>query len=317
MVEAAARPMPRPKYNVRMRSSDAKKPSRDVLLPLFDMQYGSEVKAKNTVHGLGDFNAEIFAERMALYVEKVTRHMRDFSAGHRLERLIFALGGDMVEGDEIYGGIEWHLEMHPIEQAFQVHEHIAHAIVAIMRAGAEVGIREASILCVPGNHGKVGGKKAGDKPPSYSWDVLVFRLLKMALSNQPIKNFIVEPAGACFFDIRGNLFAMIHGDEVRGWGGLPFYGFTRYDAKMIRTANVIPDYVLLGHHHQPASIPIGFGEYLMSGNWVGATSLSKHVGSNTPSQFLYYVDDQYGVGDRAPIYLDKRRKPKATVHQTC
>ena len=111
--------------------------------------------------------------------------------------------------------------------------------------------------------------------------MIVYKLLEERLANHPIKNFVIEGAGNYIFDIAGNLFGMVHGDEVKGWGGLPFYGLTRQDARNIRTLNVIP-HVLLGHHHQPASIPIGYGEYLMSGNWVGANNLSGVVGSNTP-----------------------------------
>jgi hypothetical protein len=240
--------------------------------------------------------------------------MESYAAGHRIENIVFALGGDMVEGDEIYRGMEWHLELDPAEQVLGARELLGGAIDAIMEIGAALGVSTANVLCVPGNHGRVGGKKGGDRPPSYSWDYLVFKLLEERLANHPIKTFAIEKAGACYFEMKGNLFGMIHGDEIRGWGGIPFYGITRADARMVRTANLIPDYVLLGHHHQPAAIPVGYGEWLMSGNWVGGNSLSKIVGSNTPSQSVYFVSEEHGVCDRSLIYLDEKRKPQAPVH---
>jgi hypothetical protein len=84
---------------------------------------------------------------------------------------------------------------------------------------------------------------------------------------------------------------------------------------MLRTLNFIPDYVLLGHHHQQANIPIGYGEWLMSGNWVGATALSRVVGANQPKQAMFMVDERNGVLDRIPILLDDRRKPQPTIHR--
>jgi transposase-like protein len=315
IVAASTQPLPRPRFKVRARKAN-KRPERDVLLPIFDCQFGSRVVSRDTVNDLGNFDASVFRERLTLYVEKVTKTMADYASGHDLKNIVFALGGDMVEGDEIYNGMEWHIEMHPADQLIGIRDLLAYAIEAVMEAGAELGVTGASVLCVPGNHGRIGGKKSGDRPPSYSWDVTAFRLLEERLANHPIKTFAVEEAGACYFDVRGNLFGMIHGDEIRGWGGIPFYGITRHDAKMIRTANVIPDYVLVGHHHQPASIPTGYGEWLMSGNWVGATTLSKHVGSNTPSQWCYFVSEEHGVCDRSLIYLDEKRKPVAKIWQT-
>lgn len=314
IVAASTEPLPRP--NLKVRRGARKRPERFVLLPIFDCQYGQRVVPDDTVGGIGGFDSSVFAERLATYVEKVSALMESYSAGHDIKGLVFALGGDMVEGDEIFKGQEWHLEMDPAEQVLQIRDHLAYAIDALMGAAASLGVSQASVLCVPGNHGRVGGKKGGARPRSYSWDVLVYKLLKERLANHPLKNFVIEKAGNCTFEVAGNLFGMIHGDEVKGWGGIPFYGLTRHDAKMIRTLNVIPDYVLLGHHHQPAAIPIGYGEHLMSGNWVGANNLSGVVGSNTPSQSAFFVSREHGVCDRSMLYLDEKRKPTPTIHQT-
>jgi hypothetical protein len=314
VVIASTTPLPKPEFKVR--ASTSKKPERAVLLPIFDQQYGARVIPEDTVGGIGGFDSSIFAERVRLYVEKCARIMRAYAVEHTLTQIVFAIGGDTVEGDEIFGGMEWQLEMPPPDQVMGMRDHLSWIVDALMEVGASLGIKKASVLCVPGNHGKRGGKKAGARHKSDSWDVMVYRLLEERLKNYPIFNFAIEPAGNCTFDVLGNIFGMIHGDEVKGWGGLPFYGLTRHDAKMIRTLNVIPEYVLLGHHHQPASIPIGYGEHLMSGNWVGASNLSNVVGSNTPQQWLFFVDRDYGVCTREPIYLDERRKPQPTIHQT-
>ena len=316
LVNESTVPLPRPSFKVRTSSAGDSKPVRDVLLPIFDMQYGQRVVPKDTVNQIGEFNSVVFKRRLERYVASVSKLLQDYAAGHAIENIVFALGGDVVEGDEIYKGMEWHLELHPAEQLIGIRDLLAYAIEQIMGVGADLGAKQASILAVPGNHGKVGGKKAGDKPPDFSWDYIAFRLLEERLANFPIRTFAIEPAGACYFDIKNNLFGMVHGDEIKAHMSIPFYGITRQDAKMVRTANVIPDYVLVGHHHQPASIPVGYGEWLMSGNWVGGNSLSKIVGSNTPSQWCFFVSREHGVCDRSIIYLDDKRKPQATVHLT-
>lgn len=140
------------------------------------------------------------------------------------------------------------------------------------------------------------------------------------LKHYPIDSFIVEPAGEILFESRGWIFRVIHGDEVRGWGGIPFYGLTRLDAGAVRLHNIIFDYLLLGHHHRAASIPIGAAEHLMSGDWVGHNNMARtgSVPLGRPSQWQYFVADEYGVCDRSLIQLtlpDEVRKP--TVHKLC
>jgi hypothetical protein len=313
VVAASTEPLPKPNYKVK-RSASTKKDERAVLLPIFDMQVGAKVVPTDTIGGIGEFNSNILAERAKRYVEVVAKIIHAQAENFRIGPLVFAIGGDTVEGDEIFHDQAWQLEMPVPDQTILARDTLAWIVTGILEAGAEVGARMASVLCTPGNHGRHG--KKGGRHKTDNFDVLVYKLLEEKMKNQPLYNFAIEPAGNCNFDVVGNLFSMIHGDEVRSWGSLPFYGMTRKDAQMIRTLNVIPEYVLLGHHHQPASIPIGYGEWLMSGNWVGANNLSGQVGSNTPQQSLFMVDPELGVLTREPILLDKVRKPTPTIHKT-
>lgn len=69
-------------------------------------------------------------------------------------------------------------------------------------------------------------------------------------------------------------------------------------------------YALLGHHHVPANISIGYGEHLMSGNWVGANAYSREiVAGGRPSQWVFFTSREYGVGERSLIYLDETSEP--------
>ena len=85
--------------------------------------------------------------------------MVNYAGGHSIEGLVFALGGDMVEGDEIFSGQEWQLELNPAEQVMGIRDHLAYAKDALMGVGASLGVKQASVLAVPGNHGTIGGRK--------------------------------------------------------------------------------------------------------------------------------------------------------------
>lgn len=318
LFERVAAELREPRPIPKLKFSRAKgKRRRDVILPLFDMQYGALVRSSDTLGEIGGFDARVFEARLKKYVGAVTDSLSDYSDGHSLEHLVFVLGGDLVEGDDVFAGQPWQLEMDPVEQVVNLEPLLCWALLEIVDAFVnELGGKSVNLLGILGNHGRVGGKRAGARPSTYSWDYLLLKILERSLSRVPWNTFAIEPSGACYFDSRGHTFAVIHGDEVKSWGGLPFYGLTRHDAKMVRTLGTVFDYLLLGHHHQPANIPIGYGEHIMSGNWVGATNLSRFVGSNTPSQAVLYVSEEYGASDRSLIYLDAVRKPQPVIHQT-
>lgn len=313
IVAASTEPLSKPKWNVKR--SNGKKDKRSVLLPIFDMQTGTKIIPDDTVGDLGEFNAAILKDRARRYVETVAKVIHTQSSNFQINHIVFAIGGDMVEGDEIFEEQGWQLEMPAPDQVILARDLLTWIIDGIMSVGAEVGAKQASVICVGGNHGR-RGKKRGGRHKRDNFDILTYWLLEEKLKNYPIFNFVVKPAGNVAFDILGNEFAMLHGDEIRGWGGIPFYGITRHDAKMVRTLNHAPQYVLAGHHHQQAQIPVGYGEWLMSGNWVGATNMSGGVGSNTPKQAMFMVDPDHGVLDRVPILLDDVIMPQPTVHKT-
>jgi hypothetical protein len=316
VINAAVEPRERPRFKPRTTAATGDR-RRDVVLPLFDMQFGSKIIPEDTIGGIGGFDTQIFRKRMQLYVDKVTARLVDYGKSHTYDSLIFAFGGDLVEGDEIFPEQVWQLELNPVEQVVQlvdILEGMVHEIMGV--AVEELGFGAVSAMCVLGNHGRVGGKRKAGRGKTYSWDYLVCEMLKTRMKNYPWHRFEIEKGGACYFDSKGHTFAMIHGDQVKGWGGIPFYGLTRHDAKLVRTLSTVYDYLLLGHHHQPASIPIGFARHLMSGNWVGGTNLSEYVGSNIPSQNMYFVSENYGAADSSEIFLQTKDqgRPLATVH---
>lgn len=316
IIAATSNPLPGPNFSC-YKGGQPGKGARDAILPLFDMQFGQRVRRVDTPARMNEFNVEVFTRRLERYVDAVTGLLEDYSSSHLIENLIIPLGGDMVEGEGIFRGQEWQLELDPVEQVLGLKGLLGsalHEIIGVARE--EMGVHGVGIFCVPGNHGKIGGKKSGATPSTMSWDYLLFEMLKDHLQRYPIEIFAIEPAGSIVFESQGWVFRVIHGDEVRGWGGIPFYGLGRYDAKAVRLHNQIFHYLLLGHHHQPASIPVGDGEHLMSGNWVGTNNLStKITAAGRPSQWVYFCAREFGVGDRSLIYLDSgEERPKPAIH---
>lgn len=315
IIEAARVPVEPIRFQLKQRGQ--KLPSRSAVLPIYDIQYGQLVQPSDTPMGLGNYSDEVFRERLARWVDGVSRSLLDYATSHTITELVIPLGGDLVEGADIFAGQAWQLEKDPARQARELASHLANALGEVIRIGQEeIGIEKVMITAVPGNHGKVGGRRAGAIPSTMSWDWLCVEFLKLEMARYPIDVWANEPAGALLFETAGHLFLQIHGDEIRGWGGLPFYGLTRYDGRAMRLTGEVYDYCLLGHHHQPASIPNGSGgEFIVSGDWVGANNLSNAItAASRPQQRLLFIAEKWGLTESVPIYFEPSSRPRPTIH---
>lgn len=319
IVDAARVPVEVPRYAVRKQTKSL--PVRSAVLPVFDCQFGQLVQPDDTPLGIGGFNTDVFDERLQRWLDAVTGSMRDYAASHRVTELVIPFGGDMVEGEDIFAGQAWQLELDPARQTVEFARRwtkvLSDTLIPFVKE--EIGVEKLMVVCVPGNHGKVGGKRKGATPSTMSWDWLAFEWMRDALRAEPINEFAIEPGGAVLFETAGHLFLTIHGDEIKGWGGLPFYGLTRYDGRAIRMTGEVYDYCLLGHHHQPASIPNGSGgEFIVSGDWVGGNNLSRFLAAaSRPQQRLLFVGEKYGITENIPIYLEEHsRRERPYVYTT-
>lgn len=303
IVEATRISVEKPAYKPARQKATL--PARSVVLPIYDLQFGAHVVASDTPGRKGSYDSRVFDQRLARYIEGVEGSLRDYAASHRLQEALIVLGGDMVEGDEIFPGQSWQLELDPPRQVWELAVKLGDALQRIIAtAKSEFGIPKVGIYAVPGNHGKVGGKRGGARPTTYSWDWLLFKILADRLRAEPVEHFAIEPGGAVLFGAADFVFLAIHGDEIRGWGGLPFYGLTKFDGRAMRLHQTVYDYLLMGHHHQPASIPNGSGETIVSGDWMGGTNLSRMMtAASRPQQNVLFVARKWGITEVARIYL--------------
>ena len=311
IVEASRVPVDVPKFTVPKQSK--KLPARSVVVPIYDQQYGQLVRPADTPGQQGGFSTRIYDDRATRWFEGVTSHMRKQASAYRLEEMIILLGGDHVEGDEIYSGMAWQLEIDPVKQMIELASKMGGSndgrvgmLQQLVRfAKSEIGIPWVAIYCVPGNHGKVGGKKSGARPATYNWDWGLHTIVKDKMRADPVDEFIIRPDGSVFFYAAGFECQAIHGEHIKGWGGIPFYGIARYDAKSVRLHNRLYRYLFMGHIHQQSQLNIGTGsEACVSGDWVGPNNMSGMIAAaSRPKQALYYFGKTMGITEHAPIYL--------------
>lgn len=329
IVEAARVPAEKPDYHTRgefqtekfKQAFGKKLPKRSIILPIFDIQFGQLVQTVDVPFAKGGFSESIFDARLRMYLDKTKAFLAAQAVSTDFTELHIVLGGDTVEGDQIFAGQAWQLQKHPIRQVLDIRPKLTAAIKELVRfAKEELGIALVAVYAVPGNHGKVGGKRSGAIPADYSWDFLVAELVMDDLREEPIDLMVNEAAGMILFETLGHTFLTIHGDEVGGGAmGIPFYGLQKADGKFIRMSEVIHDYLLMGHIHQPAVVPNGSGgEVIVSPDWVGPNNLSRIIKAGSrPGQKVLIMAAKHGLVVEGKIWLDgedRSQRTKATVH---
>ena len=306
-----AEPRPRPTFR-RITRQSTKLPEREAVLLLSDWQLGELVHASET-GGVNAYSWAIAEERIDRLVRAVIGNVENQMQAYRVPRLVVAILGDIVEGHDVFSGQAWSLEKDAAMQALDGSELMAGAICAITEAVAAHGT-VVDVYCVPGNHGKPGGRKAGQTPPTFSFDYMLYRMLEKELASQPVREVGIEPAGRLLFESAGHVFLMTHGNEVRGWGGFPFYGLDKTHAKLTMELETLFTFWLLGHWHSEATLPAGRGRRIVNGTVVGANQLTQAavLTTSAPSQTLLYVSRELGLAEEAYMVLapNERRSPR-------
>ena len=315
VADRCAAPRPAPEFT-RARKTGGKLPTRTAVLILSDWQLGELVHDIET-GGVNAYSWAVAEKRCARLVDACIGNLENQMRAYRIDRLVIALLGDIVEGHDIFNGQPWSLEKDAAMQAVDGADLMASVLTAIVEPFLPHGIT-VDVYAVPGNHGKPGGRKAGQTPVTFSFDLLLYEMLRRQLVNWPVHEFAVEPAGRLLFTAADQVCLMTHGNEVRGWGGFPFYGLDKTHARLTMELETLFTFWLLGHWHSAATLPAGRGMRIVNGTMVGANQLTQAavLTTSAPSQTMLYMSREYGLAEVAYLVLEPGERRSPTIYGT-
>jgi len=284
------------------RRPSRRMPAREAVLLLSDWQLGQVVRDSDT-GGLNTYDWPTAERRLRRWLDAAVGSILNVRNAYTVNRVVLAMLGDMVEGHDVFSGQPYSLDKDAALQALDGSALFAEAILELTERLWPVTI---DIYAVPGNHGHPGGRRGGNMPTTLSFDHLFYEILKLRLANAPIREWGIEPSGRLLFMCAGTPVLVTHGDEVRGWGGFPYYGLDKAHGRLLQELDTIFHVWLLGHWHAAATLPSGRGMRVVNGNAVGANRLTTAavLGATAPTQNLVYLSRDLGLAELALLYLD-------------
>lgn len=277
-------------------------PSEIAMLHISDTQIGKITPTYNT---------QVAEERLLLLAEKTIEIIKLRRNMAKIDELVLFLGGDIVEGEEIFAGQSFLIDSDVFEQA--VRSAPAILVKVILRLLDE--IQTVRVRCVPGNHGR---NARGQGSKSTNWDNVCYAVTKLAVeaSRPDLKERLDFKEPTDWYVVH-NIFdwgiLCVHGDQIKGgFGGFPWYGAAKKIWGWIDSIPANFDYILMGHFHTYASVVLNHRILLANGTSEDSNTYAQEqlAASGYPCQRLAFFDPRHGLIADNQIFLCNNRKPQ-------
>jgi hypothetical protein len=290
------RPIKKPKRDRRTKNEEI------AVLHYSDPQFGKITSSYDSSVAMA--RAELLAQK-TVYLTEIRRN-----AAPVKECRVY-LGGDIVEGEQIFPGQMALIDNPLIEQACNV----APSAIAKMVRHLLEHFEKVRVIAVPGNHGR--NSRHGD--PKTNWDMVACRVAMLMLSDpngKLLPRLEFEAPGTFYYIDRvfdwGNL--IVHGDQIRGgFAGFPWYGVGKKAAGWADSIKEPWDYLWFGHFHTMTSGTLNHRTFLANGTTESDNeyALEQLAAAGWPVQRLAFFSAHHGLISDNPVWLTNERRSQA------
>lgn len=281
----------------------------EVWVQLFSDYHAGLIVKASEVGDLNSYNPAIGEKRLEYLYRTIVRILEYYP--NKPTTLVIPFLGDIIEGSLIRHNQRANLAYDLINQIINASELLVNYILSLSRYFPVI-----KCYGIYGNHPR-STRGVTESPPAENFDRLIYWIVKEKLKGQPGISMQYTDAQHMLVEIAGWKFWLEHGDSIRSWAGIPFYGAKREKANISAMLSLVDekaDYLVLGHQHQIAS----FENILINGSFVGGdlNSIGRLRRFSIPSQLLFGVNPKHGVVWHRPIQLiDNPKKIKIKIYR--
>lgn len=270
-----------------------------------DCHIGQVVDRRETEADLA-YNPAVFLARLHHLEIEVARIINQ----HPVREVVVLFAGDIVHG-QLGHSLEDNLTL-PIATQSDL---ALHAFVPFLTRLSRL-VERVQVHGVGGNHGRWPGTRK--MPTERRWSQLdtIFYQSLQAVCQVNLANVHFEERFSArrLIDIGKFRMLLLHGDQLRG-GTYSSSGIQRemqrWLQRTVQTGQRPPNLIVLGDKHVSANLPVGLGEALINGSFVGEDVFSQNFAPSPPSQTLFFVNPDFGKTETHVIPLKSARVGEA------
>jgi len=266
------------------------------VLKLSDLHIG-EVIRKDETEGFGAFNWDIAQERAAYIVNSFLRWVETQRYGYRIDECCIFGEGDYISGD-IHRELSVTAEFPVPVQTAKAGLLIGHLISLIAPHFAKVTFHQVGA----DNHSRLNPKPQFKQKAQNSYSYLVHTIAAQALANHKNVEIVTATGIKHLASVNGFRFLIEHGDTVKAFMGIPWYGLERSRAReATRRMNTDKGfhYMSIAHWHVPCLIG---NSIVVNGSLCGTNEFDHGCGRYAaPAQVAFMVHPEHGMFGLTPF----------------
>jgi len=292
-------------HRVKTKDSTRKHDSEAVIVRIGDVHVGKRVES-SSLNDLNKYNLEIFQRRLDIYLNKIVSICGIHKTAYDFTELVIFFLGDIIDGETIYAGHQHYIEAPVIDQFLLAKNTFVDFILTLANTGMFPRIR---ICTVWGNHGRIGRKDESEEHSNF--DYLFYRVLADTLDtvSKDAPCEIICEIGRSFWwrtTVEDHIFVLMHGDNIKQYQGVPYYGITKADNSYMRMLGKY-DYLEIGHFHKVLHIPNNGTVCNVNGSFVGGDIFSAKTlqAMSKPCQVMTGCHHRHGITWRYDIDISE------------
>lgn len=261
-------------------------PTKDItveesILDLSDAHM-DEVVYGDQLGGLNDYNFEVFCKRLEQASDSIIS-IHDKMSGYKLQKLHVNALGDFVSGI-IHDDLAENSDGTVFETVFNGAIVISQFLSELLTVFDEI-----EFTGVVGNHGRMQ-KEIRFKNRYVNWDYFLYQVIALMMVNNPRIKFDLPRSFWVVKTQGGRKQLLLHGDNIKGWNGIPWYGINRAVSRLqalLQSRGGFDD-VHLAHFHQTGALQNITGEVFINGSIIGGNefSIGALFASGAPQQLF-------------------------------
>lgn len=260
-----------------------------------DWHIGEYIEPAET-EGFGNFNWELAQDRVLdQWLPRTLKWLNTQRSGYVIDEIVLLGTGDFVSGDihdELRRTNEFPL---PVQTA-----KAGDLFGAVGAALARHCVKLKVIEIGADNHSRLVQKPQAKQKTQNSMSTLVYHIANKVMERQSNIEVTIASGMKLLFDVNGHPILGEHGDTVKSWMGVPWYGMEREVAREAKRRMFSQGfkYVVMGHWHVPF-----FGQYIIGGSLSGTSEYDHSCGRNNPPAQTTMLFGKHGAFNFTPFVL--------------